>query len=169
MNPERSSSTANTFSPSGGNIWEVHLQGCMRRCREEVSLSDIRSHSKRLWRKIQSGFLLAEILGDRMRSTNCGEGLRHFCRHGRKTWVGCSVEQAAKCLHVRLVLITVQAYWALILDITTLFSLLYLILPYACLRWGPNTILMITNTWEDLEIQISPPHQPKIWKPLKMS
>lgn len=51
------------------SIWGEISEACIYRAAEgvierEVSSSDVRSHPVRLTRKIQSGPLLAEILGD---------------------------------------------------------------------------------------------------------
>ncbi len=76
-NPERSCSTADDFAPVWGEISEACIYraaaGGMER---EVSSSDVHTHPGRLRRKIQSGLLLAEILGDWVRSADGGEGLR---------------------------------------------------------------------------------------------
>lgn len=84
-NPERSRTAANAFlseaciyrataGGEGGGGWGV-------------SSSDVRSHPGRLRRKIQSGLLLAEILGDWVRSADGCEGaLLGLYTHASVAW-----------------------------------------------------------------------------------
>lgn len=76
-NSEHSRSAADVFI-SEAYIYRTSAGGIER----EASSSDVCSHPGRLRRKIQSGPLLAEILGDWVRSADDGEGLArslHSC------------------------------------------------------------------------------------------
>lgn len=76
-NPERSCSMTDAFPCTRGEISEASIyRAATGGVEREVSSADVCSHPGRLQRKIQSGPVLAEILGDWERSADAGEGLR---------------------------------------------------------------------------------------------